>query len=136
MGDYTTVKFSAPLSTRGEEMVRKLLQLNEEYLTLNPWELLAREYPFIPPTWARVDRSSFIPFGALAYCPVAFNLTDNANEIDAGMWHVACSIKGDYSVPGTFRLHVLPLFLRDKCIFQAWYELDDNGPRIHVVSPP
>lgn len=59
------------------------------------------EYPFLE-EWARVARSNFIPFGALAYMPWEDDDPEWQRSFKDGIWTFQCSLKNYGDEIGTF----------------------------------
>lgn len=86
MGDYYTLRFSAPLNDFGIGIVHKMLNPPGARWEDLPEHPLAAEFA---ETW---DRAGFIPYGGLAYEPDGWE--EQVRRItDENVWQNTCSVK-------------------------------------------
>lgn len=71
-----------------------------------------KEIALVLSEWAKVGRSSFIPFGALAYMPDEWDESWKEPEVKEGFLHFSCSLKNYENEIETFIDFVLPLIAK------------------------
>lgn len=149
MGEYTDLRFKAPLNAWGADIARKMSQA--------PWPDwddvldLQTGLPSSVQKWRTYNRNGFIPRGAGSIAPDNGHwdftekgwLTDEdqpgriettyaVNE-DA-VWYVFCSLKNYVGTIEFFLSQVLPYMIREECEASYWNETW-AGPRTIRVIP-
>jgi hypothetical protein len=122
MGDYYSIRFTAALTSAGEEKVRTLLH----------WQ----SWKGVHETFAQFDRSQFIPFGGLSSAPDGWEQARDV-QVVAGtpIWHVCCSIKvGTDDTVHYFINHVLKSLIALPTKVEWWNELT-GATALYVVHP-
>jgi hypothetical protein len=141
MGTYTGLRFTARLKATAaaalRDAYRERIEKHDdpEYDDEPFWVTVRKKGLPISDDFIAYGRSSFIPFGAVAYMPRDW---ESAATLEGDSWSVCCSYKdiGYHPIPMTdvFLNSVLPMLISEECIVECRYEEWEN-PIIQTVFP-
>lgn len=143
MGMYTSLKFDAPLSPVGTELVIGFLQdhadrcANAPYDRPDEWAQLAEQLGGLG-AYRGLQRHDDLPFTESSFYrdepDPAPEWDGHRNELVDGTWRVLCSLKNYGGEIEEFLKSVLPRLVSQETEAWSWYE-EADVPTRHVVLP-
>jgi hypothetical protein len=136
MGDYTGLRFTAPLNPLGRQVADLMTQ---ELVTQSPqwalWEDVRKIVPRLDLTeFLKYSRNHFIPRGGLCYQPQDW-VWANTYDRPAGTWSVCCSYKDDkeQSMTKCFIYKILKHLIGGVVRVEV-YPPDVPAPQVHILD--
>lgn len=126
MGMYTCFRFKGIIKNQYREEIGKIEEYWEEsWQTENHksfWEKVAEKIDFLK-DFSKLERSSFIPFGAVSAYNEDKYMSDNFKKynLETGEWEFLCDLKNYGDEIETF-IELIPQLCDDVSICEEWYE--------------